>query len=104
MAKRDPDPEHQSLAAPEERQASRLAGEQASGRGWRVWMDGEGILWTRDTLPQDEGSSAARLAAMERFLGRDGLRGVLVDDREPAARTAAPRSRRTGASSSATRK
>lgn len=54
------------------------------GAGWEVWLDEAGILWTRDTQPMGPGQAQVRVEAMERYLARAAVRGVLVDDREPA--------------------
>lgn len=58
--------------------------QRVRGEGWEVWLDDEGFLWTRDTRPLDRAAAEVRLSAMERFLSRRPVRGVIVDDREPA--------------------
>lgn len=64
------------------------------GDGWMVWVDEEGLLWTRGTSPQNGSTAAARVAAMRRLLVTHPARAVIVDDRQhaggdtPAAREA----------------
>lgn len=58
--------------------------ERVRGEGWEVWLERDGLLWTRDTKPMDGERAAVRVAAMERFLRRAPVHGVVVDDREPA--------------------
>jgi hypothetical protein len=61
---------------------------RARGEGWEVWLDDEGFLWTRDAAPMTETQARIRIAAMERFLARRPVKGVVVDDREPGGRDA----------------
>jgi hypothetical protein len=61
-----------------------VSSQRTEGPGWAVWRDEHGVIWTRDSAPQDGASAAARLAAIERLLRIPGARGLLVDDTEPA--------------------
>jgi hypothetical protein len=55
----------------------------AEGEGWEIWLDREGYLWTKVTLPQHGLSAAARADAMSRLLRERGVPGVIVDARRP---------------------
>jgi hypothetical protein len=53
------------------------------GVGWEVWVDERGILWTRDEEAMDHRRAEVRVEAMERYLARRPVLGVLVDDHDP---------------------
>lgn len=58
--------------------------QRVRGEGWEVWLDDRGILRTRDSRAMDAATAQVRLLAMDRFIARREVRGVLVDDTDPA--------------------
>jgi hypothetical protein len=56
-------------------------GPRAEGEDWEVWLDEDGVLWSRMTRPQHAISAAARVAAMQQLIREHGARQVLIDNR-----------------------